>query len=162
MLNTDVSPEVQALADALSAVSPGSTISYATLSEAIGRPIQPRRWLVLRALGIVAEDHGAVFATERGVGYTRLETEKLHTVGHTARTAIRRKARKAAKMIRHGSLRANDVSPEAVRKMNAELSALGLIEHAAKDAVAAPVPAHDARPEPVALIARRFVDAMTG
>lgn len=160
MISTEISPDVAALVEALSAVTPGQTITYADLSKTIGRDIQAFRWLVLGAQKIAARDHGAVFANEHRVGYRRLLADELHTVGHTARSAVRRKVRKAGKMIRYGASRANDVSAEAGRKMNAELSALALLEYAAKDTVAAPVKAHDEKPEPIGITARRMIDAL--
>jgi len=62
--------------------------------------------------------------------------------------------------MRQGAAKANDISPEAGRKLNAELSALALIEYAARDAMADPVKVHEERPEPVAITARRMFDAL--
>jgi hypothetical protein len=156
MISTEISPDVGALVAALQGVSPGATISYAALSEVIGRDITAVRYLLHSAQRIAAREHGAVFSNNRGVGYTRLTTDQLSGVGSTARSRVRRAAHKASKVIRQGFDRANDIAPEVGRKLNAELSALALIEHVASDKSATPVPAHDTRAEPVAVTARRL------
>lgn len=162
MLNTEISPDVAALVDTLKGVSPGSMVSYADLSAVVGRDLRKtHRWLLLRAITVAARDHGAVFANERGVGYARLTTEQLSDVGATARGRIRRTARLGAKRMRFGLSRANDVPPEAQRKINAELSALSLIEHISGDKASAPTPAHDVRAEPVAIAAKRMLEGLT-
>lgn len=156
MISTEISPDVAALVEALQAVSPGATITYAELSKVIGRDVRDVRYIVHSAQRIVARDHGAVFGNERKIGYTRLTTDQLPHVGSTARSRVRRSARKASRLIRYGSDRANIIEPEMQRRLNAELSSLALIEHVATDKAAAPVPAHDTRPEPVAVTARRL------
>jgi hypothetical protein len=156
MLNTEISPDVAALVDVLQATSPGQTATYLTLSEAIGRDVRACRYLITSARRIAAREHGAVFANEMLKGYTRLTTEQLSGVGATARARVRRTSRTASRYIRQGADRANDVEPTAQRRINAELSVLGLIEHVASDKIAAPSPAHDTHPEPVAIVARRL------
>jgi hypothetical protein len=160
MISTEISPDVSALVNVLDGVAPGSTVTYQELSATIGRNIKSCYWMVLQAKKIAARDHGAVFGTQRKVGFRRLTTEELHTVGNTARAMIRRRSRVAAKLIRQGAAKANDVSPEATRRMNAELSALGLIGEIAKDEAAKPVETHDQRPEPVAVIAKRMLEGL--
>lgn len=159
MLNTEISPDVAALVELLRAASPGATVAYADLSKAIGRDIREHRYLMNSAQRIAARDHGAIFSNEKLVGYVRLTTDQLPDVGSTARAKVRRASRKASKFIRYGVERANDVAPETGRKINAEISALALIEHVSADKAAAPVPAHDQRPEPVAITARRLFPA---
>lgn len=159
MINTEISPDVAALVAALTACSPGAQISYAALSETIGRDITTCRWLVESARHIAAREHGAVFANIRGAGYARLTTDQLAGVGATARSRIRHTARKAAKLITRGAEKANDVAPETQRRLNAEISALALVEHIADDKAAKPAAVHDTRPEPVALMARRLFAA---
>jgi len=156
MISTEISPDVAALVTVLRSVSPGASITYSVLSAALGRDVTQCRYLLVSAQRIAAREYGAVFASERRVGYVRLTTDQLPGVGSTARTRVRRTARKAAKLIRFGADRANVIEPEAQRKMNAELSSLALIEHIATDKAATPVPAHDTRAEPVAVTARRL------
>lgn len=156
MISTEISPDVRALTDALMGVSPGSKITYAELSAAIGRDVQKHRYLIESARRIAQREHGAVFSVEYGVGYARLTTEQLPDVAATARRRIRSSARKGLKALRQGAAKANDVSPETQRKLNAEISALALAEFVAGDKHAAPAPVHDQRPEPVAMIARRL------
>lgn len=159
MINTEISPDVAALVETLCAVSPGDTITYAALSSVIGRDVCHVRHLLNSAQRIAAREHGAVFGNDRGVGYKRLTTAQLPHVGSWARSKVRRSARKAAKLIRYGSDRANALEPETQRKLNAELSALALIEHIAGDKAASPAPVHDQRAEPVAVTARRLFPA---
>lgn len=156
MLSTEISPDVAAIVEVLRAASPGQTVTYAEISKAIGRDVLADRYLLTSARRIAARDHGAVFGNEMRVGYTRLTVDQLPDVGSTARAHIRRSSRKAAKFIRYGTDRANDVAPETGRKINAEISALALIEHVASDKAATPVKEHDQRPEPVAITARRL------
>lgn len=156
MLTTEISPDVEALVGALSGVSPGSAISYQELTSIIGRDVRKHRHLIDSARRIAQREHGAVFAVEVGVGLSRLTLEQLPDVASTARRRIRSTARRGSKALRQGSARANDIHPEVQRKLNAEISALALIEHIAGDKSAAPVEVHDQRPEPVAMMARRL------
>ncbi len=89
MISTEISPDVRALTDALMGVSPGSKITYAELSAAIGRDVQKHRYLIESARRIAQREHGAVFSVEYGVGYARLTTEQLPDVAATARRRIR-------------------------------------------------------------------------
>lgn len=161
MISTEISPDVAALVERLIDSKPGDLVPYTDLAATIGRDVRgEHRWLVLRAIDIAARDHGAIFGNERGKGYVRIAPADAHTLGATARTGIRRKARKAGKFIRYATSRQNDLPAESVRKQNAELSVLGLIEHVSSDKRAKPAEAHDTRPEPVAIVARRlFGDA---
>lgn len=160
MLNTQISPDVSALVELFTETKPGDVISYEAMTRQIGRDIQIHRWLALRALDVAARDHGAVFANERGKGYARLHPEDAHSIGATARGRVKRIARKAGKVIRYALQRQNDISPEANRKANAEISVLGLMEHISANKFAAPTETHDKRAEPVAIIAQRMMDQM--
>ena len=156
MISTEISPDVAALVEALRGVSPGQTITYAALSEAIGRDVTEHRHLLASAQRIAAREHGAVFGNERSVGYTRLTIDQLPGVASTARARIRRTSRIAAKRLTQGAARTNDMPPDVQRKLNAEISSLALLEHIASDKAATPAPVHDQRPEPVAISARRL------
>lgn len=161
MISTEISPDVAALVERLIDSKPGDLVSYDDLAATIGRDVRgEHRWLVLRAREIANRDHGAIFGNERGKGYVRLAPEEAHSLGSTARSAIRRKARKASKMIRAAVSRQNSLPPEAARKSNAELSVLGLVEHLSRDRCASPAPIHERRPEPVAIVAQRLLEAM--
>jgi len=159
MINTQISPDVAALVEVLTACLPGGKVTYDQLDAAIGRSVRQHYWLVVRARDVAARDYGAVFGSERGVGLVRLTADEAHTVGSTARARIKRGARKAGKVIRYALSRQNNVSPEATRKANAELSVLSLLEHLARDKSAKPTEAHDTRPEPVAIVGRRLLEA---
>ena len=163
MLSIEISTNVQALVEKLITVSPGEMITYAELSSAIGcNSMQRHRPALQRAIDIARRDYGVSFSNKRGTGYARMTTEQVPTLGHDARASIGRKATRAAKRICQSTSRANDIPDDTMRKINAELSVLGLIVMAAKDATAKPIDAHAVRPEPVAIIARRFVEALVG
>ena len=69
---TDISPDTVALAEALSATPVGETITYETLSAAIGRDVREHAVHLLHsAFRIVQRDHGAVFSNIRlrGTGF---------------------------------------------------------------------------------------------
>jgi hypothetical protein len=161
MISTEISPDVAALVERLIDSKPGDLVSYGALTAVVGRDVRgEHRWLVLRAMDVAARDHGAIFGNERGKGYVRLAAEDAHTIGSTARSAIKRKARKAGKLIRFATSRQNSLSPDAARKANAELSVLGLLEHLSRDKNAAPQEVHERRPEPVAIVGQRLMEAM--
>ena len=157
MISTEISPTVRALVDALVSVSPGELITYRALSAAIGQDVREVSHLLLRARDIAGRDHGALYGTERGVGYVRLTTEQLPGVGATLRASVRRRTRRVSSRLSMAASRVNDMPAETARKINAELSVLGLLNHLSGDKRAEPAAAHDHRPEPVAITARRLL-----
>jgi hypothetical protein len=159
MIVTEISPDTRALANRLLAVPLGGAISYADLSAAIGRDVRTEntRYLIYGAMRVTQREAGAIFANDRGKGYVRLSPDDAHKVGNTARSRVRRIARHATKQISAALARANAVAPESQRKANAELSALGLLEHVAKDRHVVPAETDEA-PTPVAITARRFLE----
>jgi hypothetical protein len=157
MISTEISPDVAALVEQLRAVPLGGTIHYAQLSAAIGRDVRRHRHLIDSARHIAERDHGAVFGNEINVGYTRLTVEQFPDLGSTARRRIRRASRKARKTLNYAGASVNDVPPSVQRKLNAEVSVLGLLEHLAADKLAAPAETHAVRPEPIAAVGRRLL-----
>lgn len=160
MISTEISPDIAALVERLIDSKPGAAISYAELDKVIGRRVQSHYWMVLRAKDIAARDHGAIFGTIRGEGLTRLAPDEAHQIGHTARSRVKRMARKAAKTIRYAVSRQNELAEDATRKINAELSVLGLLEHLSRDGMASPQDVHNRRAEPVAVVGRRLIEAI--
>lgn len=159
MIVTEISPDTRAMATRLLAVPVGGSVSYADLSAAIGRDVRAEntRYLIYAGMKLAQREAGAIFANDRGKGYVRLAADDAHKVGHTARSRVRRIARHASKQIHAALTRANDVAPESQRKANAELSALGLLEHVAKDRNVVPSET-DTGPTPVAITARQFLE----
>jgi len=153
---TQNAAEVRALANALMDVPVGETIGYDVLNAAIGRDIRSRRYLVLRALQMVNTESGALFSAVRGIGYRRLPVSEAADVGQSARNRIRRTSRRARKHIGNAIDKANDLSADLMRKVNAELSALGLIEHISRDKAVAEMQDEN-RVMPVAIAADKFM-----
>lgn len=161
MISVQISPDVAALVRRLIDSKPGDKVTYLDLNAAAGRDIQrTARWMFPRAVDVAARDHGALFANIKGVGYQRLAVEDAHMLGSTARSSIRRKARRAKKRIVSAVSRANYVEPEACRKANAEISILGVIEHLSKEGAAKPQVEHEASPQPVAITMQRLLREM--
>jgi hypothetical protein len=160
MLATDLSADTRRLADALATAARGEIVTYKQLSEAIGRDIMGCRWLLYSALHVIERESGAVFATERRIGYRRLAPEEIVKIGQTARAHIRRTARAGARTISAGVAGANDLTPEMARQILAEQSALGLLEHVARDRNLPAVAETETRPLSVAATAREFFKRM--
>lgn len=140
-------PDIRALVTALTGIPLGGTITYDELSTAIGRDVTRHRYLVLRAMSVANAESGALFAPVRKVGYRRLPMDEAPSVGQTARRRIRRASRQARKRMLNAAAKANDLPADIARKVNAELSALGLIEHLTRDKTAELMKA----PEPMPL-----------
>ena len=162
MLSLDLHADTRRIADALAAVSRGDTITLAAITNAIGRDIHRCRHLLYSAFRLVERENGAVFATERGQGYRRLKPEEIITIGQTARARIRGTARRGARSIAAGVSGANDIAAPVQRAILAEQTALGLLEHMARDKNLPTVPETENRPLPVAVAAKEFLRAIGG
>jgi hypothetical protein len=152
-----LSPDTRALADRLVATQVGDTITFGQMSDAIGRDIAARRHLIPRAIAIAAREAGAIFGSIRGVGYRRLEPAEAHILGAHARQRLRRSTRRASDAILSAVTRANDLPEPAKLRAYAEVNALSLLRHLATDKVVSAA-AGEAKPEPVAVTARRFAE----
>jgi hypothetical protein len=154
-----LSADSRALATLFAEAPVGGTVTYAAMSDAIGRSITPRRYLALRALQIVNRETGAIFGSVRGVGYQRLAATDAHMLGAHARGRIRRTAKRTASAIQSAIDTANDMPDEAKRRAYAEINALSLIRHLSRDKpVAAATP--EPKAEPVAITMRRFAESI--
>jgi len=161
MLIHEISPEVRAIAELLAKCQPGEIVTFDQMSEAIGRSIFTRRHAIISARRVAERENGAVFASERSVGYKRIEASAVaDVVGTSARAHIRRSARRSARSILEGTRRSNDLPPEVQRKVAAEMSALGLIEHISRDKNVKPADDAPTKPQPVAVTARALLDAL--
>lgn len=158
MIHTEVSAETIAVAAILSACPVGGVVALSAMSQAIGRDIRSARHIIASARRVAQREGGAVFVTERGVGYRRLSAERAtETLGTTARKHIRRTAGRTRRALVAATALANDLPPEAQRRAARELSVLGVIEHVAQDKHIRTKEHDSMKPEPVALVMRRFL-----
>lgn len=155
--STEISPDVRALAEAFKATPIGETIGYSDLSRAIGRDIQACRYLAASAMRAANREAGAIFANVKREGYKRLHPSEAHTIGHTTRRMIRARSARAIRTINTAISMANDVPDAARLRATAEASALGLIQHIARDS-SVPIPESADKPVPVAMVARQFLE----
>lgn len=160
MIATELHPDTVALVAVLSAAPRGELIPLKTFSDAIGRDINRCRHLLYRAIRIMEREQGAVFACVRKEGYRRMAADEIVKIGQTARSRIRRTARRGQKSIAAGISGANDLSNEARVKLLQEQSALGLLEHLSRDRSLPQIPEQVTRPLPVAQTAREFLKAI--
>lgn len=155
MIQTELSADTRAVADVLVACSVGGVTTFATMSAAIGRDITLRRYILTAARRVAQREAGAVFVSERAIGLRRISAERAtETVGSTARRHIRRTARRAKSALLAATNGVNDLPPVAQRRLAAEVSALGLIEHLSRDAASKPSDDAPTKPQPVAVTAR--------
>ncbi|MBP8296366.1 MAG: hypothetical protein KAX84_09690 [Burkholderiales bacterium] len=155
MLHTELSADTRAVADLLSACPVGETVSHGAMTEAIGRDILRHRYILQAARRVAQRETGAVFVSERGTGLRRLSAQRAtETVGTAARHHIRRTARRARSTLLAATSGANDLPADAQRRLAAEVSTLGLMEHLARDAMTTPKEDAPMKPQPVALTAR--------
>jgi len=85
---TDRAAEIDRLTETLCAASVGAVVTYADLSAAIGRDITRARYLAHAAIKRANTQGGAVFGTVYRVGFKRLSTGEVSTIGSTARPAF--------------------------------------------------------------------------
>jgi hypothetical protein len=147
----------------LLAAQPGGTVTFDAMSAAVGRDILRRRHVIDAARRVALREAGAAFVSERSVGYKRLAAvDVAETIGAESRQHIRRTARHARRVIVEGTSRANDLPPDTQRRIAAEVSVLGLMEHLARDATAKPAADAPVKPTPVAITAQRLLAAIGG
>jgi len=163
MLITEVSAETRAIADLLIACPIGETVTLASMSDAIGRDITKHRYIIASARRLVEREVGAVFTSVRGVGYKRLDVERaIGVVAPAARKHIARSARRASRSITAALSKANDVPTDLQRRAVYELGVLGIIEYAARERVKQTPEDTPTKPEPVAVVAKRWLSRLTG
>lgn len=160
MIAKDIHADTRIIADALNQLPRGELITTTAISDLIGRDIRLTVWHLYAAIRIVERETGAVFGCERGKGYRRLKADELVKIGQTARSRIRRTARKGSRSLAAGVMGINDLSPATTRKVLAEQSSLGLLEHLARDRNLPNISESETRPLPVAVTAREFLNAI--
>lgn len=159
MILTELSADARAIADVLIACSVGDTVTHRAMTATIGRDITKHRHILDTARRVAQREAGAVFVSERGIGLRRLSAERAtETVGTAARKHIRRTAGRARKTLIAATNGANNLPPEAMRRLAAEVSTLGLMEHLARDAVTKPREDSPTKPTPVAITARALLE----
>lgn len=158
MLITELSTEARVLADRLAEVPHGELIPLSAISETLGRDITRCRHILYSALKVVQRETGASFAVERGKGYRRLGAEDAPaTIGNATRARIRNQARRGGAAIRSAVAHSNNLSPDVARRANAEMNALGLLEHIARDRNVTQAAKTADRPATVAEAGRDFL-----
>lgn len=163
MIQTELSADARAIADLFAACAVGDTVTMAAMSDAIGRDVTACRHIIATARRVAQREAGAVFVTMPRVGYRRLPTEEVaRVVGSAARKHIRRTAGRAKRTLTAGAALANDLPLETQRRIAAEVSALALLEHIARDATVKPQDNAPTKPTPVAVTARSLLTVITG
>jgi hypothetical protein len=119
------SAQTEKLVELLRTASIGQTITYSTLSMAIGEDVQDHRWYLHSATRIL-EAEGVIFGTELRVGVRRLAAHELPLVGQQAIDRTRRTAKQGSRRL--GLIdRMNDVAPEVLSEARGKRSLLNLI-----------------------------------
>ena len=163
MIQTELSPDARTVADVLIACPVGELVTLAAMSAAIGRDITGCRHVLATARRVAMREVGAVFTTEPRTGLRRLSAERAtEVIGPNARQHIRRTAGKARRALVAATDGANDLSDSALRRRAAEISALGLMEHIARDVTVKPSSDAPTKPTPVAVTARNLFAVITG
>lgn len=121
--------DIHVLEKLLEALPIDGVLTYQQMEDAIGRPIQAHRFLLLRARENVEERAGALFETVRQVGMKRLQAADMPDVGLSSLRKIKRSARRG--MERLSNVRANDLSETDAHRVLAYRSQLGAIALAA-------------------------------
>lgn len=119
--------DVRKLADLLMATQEGETITYETLSEAIGRNVKTKyRYLLDQARHLLQKEHQIVFDASRNNGMTRLGDEGKAAIGKNAIMRIRRTAKRGCeKMACVQDF--ESMSADAKAEHNFSMSVLGAI-----------------------------------
>lgn len=151
--------DLKALTDTLASVPIGGTISYAELSEAIGRDARKCRYLLLKAMNDLNKEQGAAFAAVRGMGYRRVGVDKAAQFGETRRASFRRVSRRTMKQMQNMVAKTNDVPADVHRKVSQELSALGIIELVSSRKAVEALPLRT-KPVPTGIAMRRMLEGL--
>lgn len=155
VITQSLGAETRALVDLLVATPVGQIVTFATMSNTIGRPIGERRHLIPRAMTIAAKESGAIFGGVRTVGYQRLAAQDAHILGHHTRRRMRNSAKRTTAAIVSAISHANDLPDAAKVRAYAEVNALELVRHITADKHVLAQPP-EAKAEPVARTMRQF------
>ena len=95
----EISVDTRMLYDLLSKAPVGETVTFARMSEALGRRVEGADSHLQSALRRLVSLDQKVFSNVRGVGYQRLSDTEIVKSGERDRDHIQRSARKAAKRL---------------------------------------------------------------
>lgn len=123
--NPETAIEVEKLVAVLRDLPPGEMVTYATLSEAVGYPVQRKPFPLMRARKIVEQESGLRFGTVMREGIKRLPANALPGIGADVRKRMSRAAKRQA--VRLTGLRYNDIDSTIQARIDAERSLLGAI-----------------------------------
>ena len=160
MIALDLHADTRRIIDLLLRTPRGEVVTLAAISARIERDITQCRHLLYSALHHVERENGSVWALIRGKGYRRMEPDEIPKIGQTARARIRRTARRGIRSMEAGILGANDLSNETRRKILAEQSVLGLMEHLARERSLPSIGDDESKPLPIATTAKSFLQAI--
>ncbi len=124
----EVSSDTRFLLQTLEKAEPGETITYESMSEAIGRDVRRHALHALySALRMVVKEH-KVFEAIPNVGYRRLtDSEIIKTQADKGMSRIRRTAKRTA--LRVSSAQVANLNNNEKVQMNTQLSMMGAIAH---------------------------------
>lgn len=143
--------DVRAIVECLLKAPVGEIATHEAINASVGRDVRASApWLVQRALNRAAQQHGAVFANVRGVGYRRLPPEAAPDLGAHARRRVRRTCRTAIRRMEAAISGANDLPADVVARVNRERAQIGLLAHLSTDRAAKNVPSGPERPATLA------------
>lgn len=128
--NPELEIEVDTLSTVLKALPMGGVASYASLSEAVGYPVQKKIFALMKARKKVEDETGLRFATVRGEGVKLLPADAIAGIGASVRKGIARKAKRQA--ARLTGLRYNNIEKGEQARIDAERSLLGAISATAR------------------------------
>lgn len=160
MIATDLHADTLRIIELLDSTPRGDIVALDDISAYIDRDIRRCRHLLYSALRFMEREQGAVWACVRGAGYRRLSPDEIVKIGQTARARIRGYARRGARSMEAGMQGANDLPNETKKKILAEQSSLGLLEHLSRDKSVPLVSDDQQRPLPVATTARAFLQSI--
>ena len=163
MIQTELTADARTLADLLIACPVEGSVTLALASQAIGRDITKCRHVLASARRVALREEGVVFTTERSAGLRRISAERAtEVIGPVARKHIRKTAGRAKKALIAATEGSNDLSPDAQRRRAAEISALGLMEHIARDTINRPANDAPTKPTPVGITAQALLQRIKG
>jgi hypothetical protein len=157
-LDLILSPRTRALIDVLRLVPLGDVVTYATLSATLGENVQKTAAQALAsARRIVERDEGIVFQVVRKVGLRRIHADEAPDIGTAARRKMNRASRRAVQTMTRAAHASNGLSPDAQRRLSAEVSAHGLLQELTRDAAVDRLQEKGKVVGP-ALVAQSFID----
>lgn len=108
----------------------GDLVSHGDLKKLNKGSARPHYWAACRAMWLLNQENGAVFATINREGYRRLDTsDGANYAGEHARSRIQTASRRGFRRLENVAKRSNDIPPDQLRKINQYLSTFGLVTH---------------------------------